>query len=229
MGALISAVILFVGMHFLFSDRHIRPKLVAALGEKLFSGLYSVIAGAALVWMIWAYAQAPVIPLHGFGASPNWIALPVVALALLFIVCGNSQYNPTAVARQIDLARVDPAPGILKITRHPVMWGIGLFASVHLLVNFHLAALVFFGGIALLALLGTLRLDAKHRRRDHDGFTRLAAATSNLPFLAIVAGRQRLGAAISGIGGARFAIAAALFLGLLFAHPWIAGRAVAIF
>ena len=126
MGSLIAATIAFVGMHFLFSEPHLRLALVARAGERLFSGLYSLIAGAALIWMIWAYAHAPVIALHGFGAVPNWITLPVVALAILLIVCGNSQYNPTAVARHIDLALADPAPGILKITRHPVMWGIGL-------------------------------------------------------------------------------------------------------
>ncbi len=229
MGSLIAATIVFVGMHFLFSDPHLRPSLVARVGERLFSGLYSLIAGAALVWMIWAFARSPVIPLSGFDAMPNWIALPVVALAILLIVCGNSQYNPTAVARHVDPALADPAPGILKITRHPVMWGIGLFAAVHLLVNFHLTALIFFGGITLLALLGTLRLDAKHRWRDPDGFARFTAATSNLPFHAILSGRQSLGAAIGGIGGARIAIAAGLFLGLLAAHPWIAGRAAGIF
>ena len=146
--------------------------------------------------------------------------------ACLLLVCGLTQPNPTLVGRGFDAAAADPAPGILKVTRHPLMWGFGLWAIGHLAANGELAALILFGGVGFLALHGTMRLDAKRRARDPEGFARFAAATSNPPLGAILDGRQRLGAALAGIGWARLGGAALLYAALVLAHPYFAGRAL---
>jgi uncharacterized membrane protein len=142
-------------------------------------------------------------------------------LALLLAVCGLSQPNPTAVQQRFLGAGVDPAPGILKLTRHPVMWSFGLWGLAHLPPNGDLASLILFGGLAMLALLGTRAIDAKRRARDPQGFARFAEVTSNLPFAALAAGRNRL--AFADIGWVRLAIAAGLYAAFLRGHRWIAG------
>ena len=49
----------------------------------------------------------------------------------------------------------EPARGIIRVTRHPLMWGIMLSGAVHLLAAATCASLVFFGGFVALAGIGT--------------------------------------------------------------------------
>jgi uncharacterized membrane protein len=215
------AAVVFAGGHFLLSSAWLRPRLAGALGESIFLGLYSVYAVAALVWLILAYVAAPVLPLW---QVPTWAAvvpIGVMPLALLLLVGGTTQPNPTAVLPGRPYPAERPAPGILAVTRHPVMWAIGLWALAHIPPNGDAASLILFGTLAALALGGTLAIDAKKRRVQGADWAAFAAATSNLPFLALAQGRARL---VPGeIGGWRIAAAVALYLGLLFLHSSIAG------
>jgi uncharacterized membrane protein len=221
---LILATSVFVGGHFLLSSPPIRSPLAARLGERGFAGLYSVLAIAAFIWMLLAFGAAPRVPLW---TAPGWArTLPfvIMPLAALLLVAGLTQLNPTLVMQSMVAAGSDPAPGILKVTRHPMMWAFGLWALAHIPINSHAAALILFGSLAVLALGGTLAIDAKHRARDPDGFNRLAAATSNLPFAALLSGRARV--TPGDIGGWRLVLAAALYVALLVGHPLIAGVAI---
>ena len=73
-------------------------------------------------------------------------------LALFLLVGGVLIPNPSATGMTGVLDRLEPARGVLRITRHPVMWGVGLWAAVHLVANGDLASLLFFGGFLLNAL-----------------------------------------------------------------------------
>ena len=97
---------------------------------------------------------------------PLLIVLPLVVmpLALLLFVGGYTQRNPTAVMQGKPLPKDRPAPGVLAITRHPLMWAIGLWALVHLVISDSVASIIFFGAFAILALHGTRVLDAKKQR-----------------------------------------------------------------
>jgi uncharacterized membrane protein len=99
--------------------------------------------------------------------------------------------NPTAVGAAKLLGRKEPARGILRITRHPVMWGIMLWAGAHLLARGELKSTLFFGSFLLLAAAGTVLLDLRKAQLG-EVWTRYARMTSNLPFLAIAQGRNRL-------------------------------------
>jgi uncharacterized membrane protein len=116
-----------------------------------------------------------------------------------------------------------PARGIIRITRHPIMWGIMLWAAAHIAAHGELRSLIFFGGLLLLAALGTVLMDA--RKRSNSDWPRFAAVTSHLPFLAIAQGRNRI--AWREIGWLRPAIGIALYVAVLFAHPWLSGGAAA--
>jgi uncharacterized membrane protein len=113
--------------------------------------------------------------------------------------------------------------GILTVTRHPVMWAFGLWALLHILANGDLAGLIFFGAFAALALLGTLAIEAKKRRNwSAESWQVFAAATSNLPFLAIAQGRTR--SDWRGLGWKTPTIALALYVAIVFwFHPQVIG------
>ena len=79
---------------------------------------------------------------------------------------------------------------MLRITRHPFLWGVALWAAGHLMVNGDLASLILFGSLLVLAVFGTGSIDAKRRRALGEKWDAFAAKTSAVPFAAIAAGRQ---------------------------------------
>jgi uncharacterized membrane protein len=61
-----------------------------------------------------------------------------------------------------------------------------------LLVNPERAAIMLFGGLALMVLLGTRSIDRKSAARNPEGWARFQAVTSNIPFAALIQGRTKL-------------------------------------
>ena len=218
------AAAVFLATHLGISSTGLRGALVGLIGEGPYTAVYSLAALAAITWLCMAYNEAPPGPvLWRLGDLGAYAALVVLPLALVLLVGGISLPNPTAVGGDRLLDHTRPARGALRITRHPVMWSIGLWALSHLLANGELASVVFFGSLAALALLGTLALDHKHRQRQGEAFDRLVAATSNLPMAAILARRQSLGRAVIELGWPRLAAAAALYAVLLHVHQSLFG------
>jgi uncharacterized membrane protein len=86
---------------------------------------------------------------------------------------------------------------------------------------------ILFGSLLLLALGGTVSIDAKRRRSFGDQWSQFVQATSNVPFAAIAAGRNQLRPAVREIGILRPVIAIAayalffVFHGRLFGAPLI--------
>src|SRR4029450_9755835 len=180
---LLIAAVVFVGSHFGISSTGLRDVLVRRLGERAYLGLYSAGALILLAWLILAYVEVA-DPWVLWVRPPLLVVLPIVVmpLALLLVVGGYTQRNPTAVRQGKSLPTDRPAPGVLAITRHPLMWGIGLWAIVHLLISDDVASLVFFGAFAILALHGTRMLDAKKQRTwSPEDWQRFTAANSNNP------------------------------------------------
>jgi uncharacterized membrane protein len=221
MSNLLVAALFLLGTHLGIASTQLRGQLVAAVGERAYLALYSLIALVAIVWLVIAWRAAPWVELWPSSRALRHLPIIVMPFALLFLVCGVSQANPTAVGQQPDPDAKEAAHGILRVTRHPVMWGVALWALAHLLANGDLASVVFFGTLALLALLGARLIDAKRSRRNEPGWGIFLQATSSVPFAAILERRQRL---VAGeIGLARLVAALALYVVLLIAHPWLFG------
>jgi uncharacterized membrane protein len=207
--------------HFVPSSTGLRAALVARLGERGYLGLYSVVALGAIVWLVTAWRRAPYVELWPGTAWAAWLPLLVLPFALLLLIGGVTTRNPTALATPDAPETAEPAQGVVRITRHPFMWAVGLWALSHLPPNGDLASFVFFGTFAALALVGTARIDRKYAARRAANWQRLAAVTSNVPFAAIVAGRQRL--VLAEIGWTRLGVALLLYVVLLALHPWLFG------
>lgn len=214
MTTLLAATLAFLATHFVTSTP-LRAALVKALGEWPYRGLYSAVALAAFAWMISAYSNAPHEPLWAGLRS-----LPVVVMPFAFVLlaCGYWR-NPTMVGADKLLKSEDPARGMIRVTRHPLMWAIMLWSGAHIIARGDLASLIFFGGFLLLAGLGTSLMDA--RKRSNPDWARFAAVTSNIPFSAIAQGRNRVD--WREIGWLRPLIGLALFAVFFAAHAWLFG------
>jgi uncharacterized membrane protein len=178
-----------------------------------------------LVWMAMAYGAA-----QRGGADPTywaattatkWVQLAVTFVAFLLAVPGLLTPNPTSVRQEGQLEKPDAVRGVLRITRHPFLWGVALWAAGHLMVNGDLASLVFFGSLLGLAVVGTASIDAKRRRALGAKWDAFAGQTSSIPFAAIAAGRQSL--KIAEIGWWRLGVAVIAWGALVFAHPLLFG------
>ena len=217
MTQLVLASALFLGIHIIISGTPLRARLVLLLGDRPYQGVFSLLSLGALVWMSLAYIDAPHLELWPDQAGLRHGALLLTLLAVVLVVLGLLTPNPTAVGGEKLLTSSQPARGIIKVTRHPFLWGVALWAMAHILANGHLAALIMFGSLLALALVGPRLIDLKHRARDPEGWARLASATSWLPFQALLQGRSRV--TLGEIGLWRLAIAVAVYLAiLLFLH-----------
>jgi uncharacterized membrane protein len=221
MKGLIAAAAFMLASHFGISSTGLRAWLAERLGERAYLGFYSLVALGAIVWLIVAYAQAPYVELWPTTPWLVWVPLIVMPFALVLAVSGLSTLNPTAVGAPDTLGQAEPVRGIFRVTRHPFMWGVGLWAAAHITASGDLAGLIMFGAFGALALLGTSAIDRKLAARRGAEWQSFAAASSNLPLAAILAGRQRL--VLAEIGWWRIALALVLYAVLLVAHPWLFG------
>ena len=186
------ASFLWFGLHAFIAGSELRWPLSRVIGERAFQAVFSVLSLASLWFLIASYRKASFYPLW-FAPQPiHWLPLAVMPLALVLLVGSFSVPNPTRVGAERVLQRTDAARGVLRITRHPFLWSVALWSGAHLLVTGHVAAILFFGSLLLTALRGTSSIDEKRRRTNKAEFARYAEITSNLPFAAIISGRNRL-------------------------------------
>ena len=210
MTTLVAATLVFLITHFIASTP-LRPLLVNAVGEWPYRGAYSLVALVTLVWMGWAYGNAPREALFTGWREAPYFAMP---LAFVLLACGYGR-NPTMVGADRLLKSEDPARGIIRITRHPIMWGIMLWAASHIVARGDLRSLIFFGGLLAMAAVGTLLMDS--RKKANPDWARFAAVSSNVPFVAIAQGRNRI--RWREIGWVRPAAGLAVFFLVLLVHP----------
>lgn len=221
MTSLVIAAAFFVGIHVFVSGTQLRTAIVAKTGEKGFQGLFSLISIVGLVWLAVAYGRADTVPLWTRSEALGVLALVLTFLAFLLVTLGITTPSPTAVGGEAAL-RANVAPkGIQRITRHPFLWGVALWSLGHLLVNGDRASLIFFGSLLLLALIGPPSIDAKRARAFGEQWRHFAEASSNLPFLAIIQGRNTLN--LAEIGAWRIVVALLLFGVFLATHARLFG------
>jgi uncharacterized membrane protein len=192
MSSLVAAAIFFVGIHFFISGTALRGKIVAVIGEGPFRGLFSLLSLIGIVWLSRAYSHAEYIQLWGKLYAFRPYALVLMLLAFLFVVLAFTTPNPTAVGGEALLAEKEPARGIQRITRHPFLWGVAFWSLTHLILNGDLASILFFGSFLILAIEGPFSIDRKREKAVGKAWNRFAAVTSNLPFQAIIEGRNSL-------------------------------------
>jgi uncharacterized membrane protein len=220
------AVVFFVGIHAIPAVASARSAAVKAVGENAFRGIFSLVSAAGLIWVIWAYKGAPALEpmLWTGGAAARYVALVLMAIAFVLFVCALSAPNPTSAGGEKLLKKGDAAHGIFRVTRHPLMWSFGLWGAAHLINRTDPASLWLFGGMTLLALTGTMMIDGKKKRLFPEQWDGFAAVTSNVPFAAIIARRNKLD--IGEIGWWRIVLGLVIWALVAFwGHEWAGGMA----
>ena len=221
MGWLTAAALAWIACHIGLAGTRLRSTAAGRLGDAGFRAGFSILSVLSITRLVIAYRQTPFWLLW---IAPNWLRWLIVGLmaaAFLLFAAAVVTRSPTAVGGEAALTQ-EPR-GVLRITRHPMLWSFAWWAVLHILGNGDAASLIFFGAFLITALAGMPSIDAKVAARDPRSWPRFAAVTSIVPFLAIIGGRNRVVPAE--IGWLPLIIAVVLWAALLFAHPWIFGVA----
>jgi uncharacterized membrane protein len=215
------AMLLFLGSHVFAAMPRLRNAAIEKLGAVPYRTLYSLLSMALLVWLIRAAARAPYIPLWEIA---EWqflvphLAMPVVCLLIAF---GTAVPNPFSLGgRKAGFA--PQSPGIAGFSRHPLLWGLAIWAMAHLFPNGDLAHVILFGLFASYAIAGTIMFD--RRRQKEMGLVAWqlrAAHTSNFPGVAFCTGRWR--PRLSALNPIRLGTAALFYVALLALHQQVIG------
>ena len=171
----------FAATHMGMSSQRFRPRLVAALGDRGFQGVYSLIALAIFVPLVAFYFRhkhaGP--PLWSLGAVPGLRHAMYLGMALAFALLVGGLMRPSPTGMIPSKAEVR---GMLRVTRHPVFMALGLYGLLHLLVvSVSASELAFFGGFPVFAVLGSRHQDARKRAAGSAELRSFQAVTSLLP------------------------------------------------
>ncbi len=204
--SLIAANVTFVGSHFAMSHP-LRAPLVGALGEKGFLGLYSLVSLAALLWIYYAFTAAPAADIGGSGEA-GWLLATLITLPAMVLLAGSYVGNPAmphpGAAKQ---AQAEPR-GVFRVTRHPMMWAIALWAVSHIVLYWSVRTLITASAMGFLALVGAHLQDRKKRALMGDAWAAWEAKTSYWPRLS----------KLFGVGWIWSAIGIALWLSISLVH-----------
>jgi Predicted membrane protein len=216
MSGLIAAAALFLAIHLCISGTRLRDIITARIGEKPYLGAFALASLAAIVWLCRAYGSASGANtvLFDAGAGFRIAVIPAMLAAFLLAVPGVLRTNPTSQGQERA-----PIGGVLRITRHPFLWGVLLWSGFHLIAAGTQAGAVFFGTFFLTAALGIGAIDGKVKRKRPGDWAAISAKTSALPFAAIFARKTRFSA--KEYFDWRFFAALAVFAGFLIFHARI--------
>lgn len=218
---LIIAAGVFLAAHIGMSTHPTRDRLIGAIGKGRYLIAYTVLAFITFGWLLYAFGQAPKDYLW---LAPTWVRhLPMglMLVVCVLIVAGYMRPNPTAVGTDRLSNITDGPKGIFRITRHPILCAIALWALVHMPASGQASALILQGAIGLLAIIGMHQIDRRKSREYGEEWTGFADKTSVIPFAAILGGRQRF--VFAEIGWLPILGGVGLYVLLISAHPHIIG------
>lgn len=221
MAELALSIGVFLAAHALPSTP-LRPWLIDRLGRRVFMAVFSLLSTVLFVWVWIAYRSADIEAIYWVtGAGVRGVTAFVMLAAILLLAAAAMGKPRVLLTGETVLADADSIRGVLRITRHPLLWSVGLWGLVHMLNNADPPSWLFFGFLTALSFIGMFAIDRRRKRLLGESWTKIEAVTSNLPFAAVVTGRNRL--ILSEIGLAPLALGLALWALLLAIHEPVLG------
>jgi uncharacterized membrane protein len=143
---MILGLILFFGVHMLTTQRDLRARFIASMGEGGYKIFYSLVSLAGLALIAWGFADY---------RATGWIDV----------------WNPPKMFKHIAVGLMLPAVimvvasyirgRIYTTLKHPMLTGVKLWAAAHLLANGDLGSIILFGSFLAWAVFD--RISLKHR------------------------------------------------------------------
>jgi len=136
MPMLVAAALAFLAIHFVVSGTKLRDAITAITGEGPYLGLFSLASLVTIAWLAISYNRAQAggdnRVLYDLGIGVKHAAIPLIALAFFLGVQGLFLPNPTSVRGESLANRDVPIRGVMRITRHPFLWGAVIWSAFHM-------------------------------------------------------------------------------------------------
>jgi uncharacterized membrane protein len=130
LAVMIVGLVLFFGVHTLTTQRELRARLIASLGEGTYKVGYALVSHVGLALIVWGFADY---------RATGWIDI----------------WHPPKVLKHIAVALMLPAVilvaaayirgRIYSAIKHPMLSGVKLWAAAHLVANGDLGGIILFG------------------------------------------------------------------------------------
>lgn len=145
---LVLGLAVFVGIHLVPSVPSLRQALVARLGERPYRAVFSLVSFVGLGLLIAGKANAAFVALWQPPAAGRYVAGVLMPFAFVLLAAANM-------------------PGNVKhFTRHPMLWGVTLWAGGHLAANGDLASVILFGGLGAYSLFDMWSANRRGARKS---------------------------------------------------------------
>ncbi|HVZ30429.1 MAG TPA: NnrU family protein [Asticcacaulis sp.] len=214
----------FLSIHVMISGTAFKDQIISGIGKIAYYVLFCLFSVIGLIWMCVAFAVAVGNQDgldHTFWTAPTWlrvIALVANFVAFLLITLGVFTPSPTNLLALRKLPD-KTVYGVIRISRHPILAGIGLWAFAHLVCNGNLAAWLFFGSLLALCALGANNIDRKRLAMMGETYNSIKKRTSIIPFVAIIEGRTAF--VPEELGYAKMLLAASAFSVFAVLHEFL--------
>lgn len=185
---LTAALLTFVALHSVPALPAVRANAIAVLGRRAYLLSYSLLSVLALAWVFHEALNAEYVELWTPQRWHAHITFIMAPAGLFLVSAGLLSANPLS----ITLLHSGPPGAITRITRHPVLIGFLLWATGHIFAKGDVRSLLLFGGLGLFSLAGVLVLDRRARKQLGTRWHTLVAATSVVPFAAVLSARSTL-------------------------------------
>jgi len=146
LSVMILGLVLFLGVHALTTQRDLRARFVVSLGEGGYKGVYSLLSFAGLALIVWGFAAYRSAGMIEIWSPPGAFKHITEALMLPAVILVASSYI---------------RGGIYTALKHPMLAGIKLWATAHLIDNGDLGSIILFGSFLGWAVFD--RISLKHR------------------------------------------------------------------
>lgn len=212
----------WIALHVGASFFDIRARAISRIGKENYLKFHTIAAVCALAFMIISYAYAENGPGYWEPLEGSLGLVGVlVFLSAVFIAGSFTTTNPTIVGQGRKMEGIGFASGMIRVTRHPFLWGVSFLSSAHLIGAASLRAHVMFGALFVVSSVGTVLIDKRKASQMGEVWRDFSAVTSNVPFVAIFQGRNQFRPKELLLP---LALGAASFLFLINAHEFIPGR-----
>jgi uncharacterized membrane protein len=146
LAVMILGLVLFLGVHTVTTQRDLRARLVASLGDGGYKAGYALLSLAGLVLIIWGFAHYRATGLWPVWTPPTAFKHIAVALMLPAVILVVASYIRGRIYTTL---------------KYPMLAGVKLWAAAHLLANGDLGAIILFGSFLGWAVFD--RISLKHR------------------------------------------------------------------
>lgn len=145
---LVVGLIVFLGIHLLPTSPQLRGGLVDRYGENAYKIAFSVIALIGLAMIVAGYGRVQGLPSKNpdLWYPPLWMRHIALSLMPFSFILLAAAYIPSHIKR---------------VTRHPMLLAVKIWALAHLLANGDAASLLLFGSFLAYAVYD--RISVKHR------------------------------------------------------------------